>query len=346
MEGDEEDPLVFPNLVTTFEEVLFNFFLNNYSLNTIYIYLLDDLPLFKYYKHLDKDLDNNKNACADFLQEGGEYTDLTEICGKLIRNLHNISQKVEDVDIDNTKRCKYLKYWLYDNILTLGIRNNEWILNQKWQDELEKHTNIDCRHEPCYESKDFHIMDIIVDFYEYYHRTDDMEHAEKKTDAHRRFIKFFKEIFTKYKSMENMCLNQNGPEKLCKKFRECDENCRSFLSTIEPKVKKYLEVEAKSYNVLEQFKQTFGVLIEKASGNIGSSIGVSAGSMAGISFISLILYKFTPFGSFVRPFIINKIGNFKYLEGENDMLAHSHQMMELNSNKRRYNFAYHSVTNS
>ncbi|SCO65542.1 VIR protein [Plasmodium vivax] len=327
---DDEDSLVFPDIETTFDK---------------YKHLLDDLPLFKYYKHLDEDLRSYNNACAEFPQKSDAHIHLTDICKKLVRNLHNISQNDSYNNIDKNKRCKYLKYWLYDYILTYNTPNNDWILNEKWQNELEKRGDIDCEFESCYKNKDFHIMDIIVDFYEYYNRNDDKEHVEKQ-NARRGFIQFFKENYKIYKSMEKKCLNQKEPVELCKKFHECDKKCRSFLSTIEPIVKEQLEVEAKSYNVLDQLKQTFEVLIDKASSNIGSSIGVSAGSMAGISFISLILYKFTPFGSFVRPFIPKKIGNFNYLEGEIENLAHSHQMMELYSNKRRYNFAYHSATNS
>ncbi|CAG9483856.1 unnamed protein product [Plasmodium vivax] len=306
---------------------------------------LQELPLFKNYKQLNDDnLGGYANMCSDLMHGHDVDLGLVQLCRKLERNLQDISNGEKYADITNDKkRCTYLKYWFFDNFLTLHDWKDVWKISDKWKALTEKHSYIKCNFDENYNNSKYLMMDIIVDFYEYYNNKD-INEVQGKMEARRGFVNYFKEYYDTYKQIEQSCCTDTSSS-LCKKFHECDEQCRTFLDGLMPKVEAHIEAEKKSLQIFEELKKIPKFITEHLGSNGGSAVDAILAVLIGLSFMFLILYKYTPLGDRVRLHIFKKKRKWKNLDEEVDRLYHSYETQQGHSNNRKYTIAYNSFPN-
>ncbi|EDL42890.1 variable surface protein Vir24-related [Plasmodium vivax] len=251
---------------------------------------LRELPLFKNYEKLNhENLGAYANMCSDLTQDHDENHDLVALCRKLKRNLHDISNGKKYTDISYDKRCTYLKYWFFDNFSTFHDWKDVSKISDKWNALTEKHSHINCNFDANYNNSKYLIMDIIVDFYEYYHNKDIKEVSDQMS-AYRAFVYYFQENNNTYKHIEKFCLTDTSSA-LCKKFQECNEHCRTFLDSLMPKVEAHIEAEKKSLQIFEELKKIPKFITEHLGSNGGSAVDAILAVLIGLSFMFLILYK-------------------------------------------------------
>ncbi|VUZ93245.1 PIR protein [Plasmodium vivax] len=305
---------------------------------------LRELPLFKNYEKLNhENLGAYANMCSDLTQDHDENHDLVALCRKLKRNLHDISNGKKYTDISYDKRCTYLKYWFFDNFSTFHDWKDVSKISDKWNALTEKHSHINCNFDANYNNSKYLIMDIIVDFYEYYHNKDIKEVSDQMS-AYRAFVYYFQENNNTYKHIEKFCLTDTSSA-LCKKFQECNEHCRTFLDSLMPKVEAHIEAEKKSLQIFEELKKIPKFITEHLGSNGGSAVDAILAVLIGLSFMFLILYKYTPLGDRVRFHIFKKKRKWKNLDEEVDRLYHSYETQQGHSNNRKYTIAYNSFPN-
>ncbi|CAI7717854.1 PIR protein [Plasmodium vivax] len=305
---------------------------------------LQELPLFKNYEKLNhEDLGRYSNMCPDLMHGHDVDLGLVALCRKLKRNLHDISNEEKYTDITHDKRCTYLKYWFLDNFLTFHDWKDVSKISDKWNAATGRQPHIKCKFDANYKNREYLMMDIIVDFYEYFHNKD-INKAHEKMEAYRGFIDYFQENYNTYERIEQSCRTDTSSD-LCTKFKECNGHCRTFLDSMMPKVKEHIEAEKKSLQIFEELKKIPKYITEHLGSSRGSTVGAILAVLIGLSFMFLILYKYTPLGDRVRLHIFKKKRKWKNLDEEVDRLYHSYETQQGHSNNRKYTIAYNSFPN-
>ncbi|SBT54916.1 PIR Superfamily Protein [Plasmodium ovale wallikeri] len=185
------------------------------------------LDWYKFYEELNKSCTEKENtdSCDGISFSELKGYELTSLLKKLFCNLKctlkpqelfaNELAKLKD------KHCIYIKYWLYDTILTSNFQNSEI---ESIFGFLEKHKNngiIDESSEkPCnfykLSIKDIEDIRNIYAYAEIFHKTETDNYGKISKD--REYLNYFKKGFDLYKKSKIKCAI--GNDEYCKEFNE------------------------------------------------------------------------------------------------------------------------------
>nr|AFD10481.1 variable surface protein vir 21 [Plasmodium vivax] len=185
--------------------------------------------LFNFYKKFNSDCKTIKDElfCKDDLINGVNEN-VKDIFKKLMRNMNKLSKKNdEDYDIiDNgnyiNKRCIYLKYWLYDIILTKKIDQSSI---SKFFDELSQNkgkvtsNNIKCE---IYKLSLSEIKDIkkLYDYFVFFDGYKFVKHIINEKIYNNRYLDYLKGAIDVYKKTEIECSKNENKREYCNEFDE------------------------------------------------------------------------------------------------------------------------------
>ncbi|SBS89395.1 PIR Superfamily Protein [Plasmodium ovale curtisi] len=319
---------------------------------------LEDFYLYKFYEEFNKenDIDDHNSYCNSHFttfEDGG--LSINDLCAKLRRNFSKLSNI--DPSLSKQDGCRYLKFWLNDQIISYEYNYNIISpLMEKWDtfeslsssegncgsdDILEDYYNSDVY---SINSEAFYVMEIIFEYL-------------KKGDAIRKTVNiqningilndikdsYITDNFPVYNKIKDKCSKSNSGH-LCKIYNKCKNQYGEQLLELERKIGIYRIAEAAEIERSRLAKELSDV--SRSSSTSGGSI--AAGficSFLGLLLSSLILYKFTPFGAWLRRKMGRKEHMWNNIEEEVDKFQNNPKSFNRKSKNRPYNIIYHSVQN-
>ncbi|SBS99975.1 PIR Superfamily Protein [Plasmodium ovale curtisi] len=309
------------------------------------------------------DLDNSKQFCQYVTSISKNYPGIEEVCWEVASHLHHIGKNIVD---DNTaeKYCSYLKYFLYDKIIkNYDVSKYSLIISYfhiPWNTIISDgyFTKKDsCR--PLFPNNNLYYYDKWKEIFDYCTNYNYIREKLSAKDvcakSYCQYIDRNKDLYTEFMTVctiedDNNCTpflkdcRKNNPSKILD-LPECEEYKRSRddrLNTAD--------------EVTEQELLTGGSDSQKASFDLSTSMSTPSPSYSNSAILtifptlavlgtSLLMYKLTPFGSWLRPHLqrMTKISNSSNKEGRQS--PYETEYNDINSNDVSYNIAYYSGEN-
>ncbi|SBT02427.1 PIR Superfamily Protein [Plasmodium ovale curtisi] len=278
---------------------------------------LDSLPSNIGYYLLDK-----KYVGTEF----GQYCDLLKsefatnheihsLCSKFLRNFDKIiSQFVRDRD-DAKEDCKSLNYWLYDSGMKISSDNivND-ITSSNIITKLHDVWNAFNTNKYCdiqyykIEKTDFYSMKTLYDYARDYVtiKSKIMNSDNKCSEVYHDYIEKGKEA---YRDINIMCMGENiqegVPSQICPEFKYIKKiNGDEDLSKLTCKKTEIIPIQEEEEGDPQLVQQGLGESVSDGTSS-STAMGIIF-PFLGITLILFMLYKFTPFGPFLRSYLIKK----------------------------------------
>ncbi|SBT55120.1 PIR Superfamily Protein [Plasmodium ovale wallikeri] len=327
---------------------------------------LKDKELFKFYNKFSN-ICIDKSDFPDICNDDSSYNSVDPSVRKLYtqfeRNLRVINDNnghyFKDMTTDKDKRCIYLRYWFYDRVVQEDYkirdvnkffeawksRQNDVCINCGCNFSIMKWTEV-------YNVKKFY--DLLL----FYGKTDDIVTNKKDEIADSKYCTYLKNAYVFYTLREIQYPDNKGAY--------CEEVDKYIKNNIHEDQLKELTCNSEKNG--EEVPDTEGSLasnaLQKGSsseyGDKGRALTTGKddtnalvspsntvitlfGKFFGVSLISLILYRFTTFGPWVKHRMrkMNIIWNNIKDESIN-VLLNKHKSLVMYSNTRPYNIAYHT----
>ncbi|SBT84408.1 PIR protein [Plasmodium ovale] len=242
---------------------------------------------------------------------------LSKICATGIKFLNHLKEKYDTYRDDG---CKYLYYWLYVDVLNRNtpIENTLILykdLNKKFNDDNDGLKTLDNYINKMNENT----SDKIVKLIDIYKKFDEFE---KEFQIAERTVKCTSEcidLFTKY--IEE-CVNGYDYE-FCKELKNFRERYNVFVQKVLYCEEQYLLPSVEIFDTVSMILIPFFLIIVA-------------------SLILPILYKFTPFGSWIHSRICKKKDILDNINEEESHLSHTYDSEINKSKNRNYNIVYNS----
>ncbi|SBT02154.1 PIR Superfamily Protein [Plasmodium ovale curtisi] len=319
---------------------------------------LKDEELFTFYNKFDNVCGphgQNRNVC----NEEDEYSSVDNSVKDLYKNLvcnlkilkDNSSHYFHGLNSDKKKRCLYLRYWFYDRVVSKKYGFSEVNKYFETWDKIGKDISEECE---CKFVKigrnEIYKLKQMYDAILLYGKKDKFEKLSKL-----KYCYNIRNYYIVYGLQEGMC--SENDDAFCNEIKEyikeyVDENVLDSLScTTAKEVIELTEEERKTVEWLLRVNPLGPKGQDEASSGMqGSSshtvIGIFA-SAFGLFLLSLILYKFTPFGPWISPRMKNYQRMWNKIIGKNyGSLLDNSESQQIESDNIRYNIAYHSERNS
>ncbi|SBS92960.1 PIR Superfamily Protein [Plasmodium ovale curtisi] len=311
----------------------------------------------------NKDVNSSKHFCQNISSVINQYPGIKEVCWEVASYLNYIGKKTLDSNTAKTY-CSYLNYLLYDKIINSNVDSNHskiiYYIHTPWRRIIS---------EPDFYKKDicqpiFRNMDK-----EYYAKWKKMfdycanstyiqEKLSPKDSCAKSYCKYIDENKELYSHLTDVCSIQNKNE--CPPFfKDCEKNIPSYILNL-PQCEEYKKSGESSHVTDEEVtgKASAGTLrtIQEIPLDSSPSMNQSSSSYSNTAMLttfptltilvaSLLMYKLTPFGSWLRPHLqrMTKINNF--LDEEDTQLSYTSEYNDINSNNESYNIAYFSGEN-
>ncbi|SBT02569.1 PIR Superfamily Protein [Plasmodium ovale curtisi] len=329
---------------------------------------LEDLFLYKYYKKIseDGDIETDKLYCESIIQFKDEFSgvQIYDLCAKLRRNFKIISANNDD-KLSEEDTCRYLKLWLNDEIIHYRFDNNTILsIKENW-DNIKSESNF--THENCNDdflnngndnfisrNKDaFQVIEIICEYRKLTNgdiKIPDMNEWNVIRNSLRNEYIF--DNFSTYKKISEECSGENTTPSLCSIYNKCKSKYKERLIELENKInqeniaveKQILNAEVAERSFLSKLREVgriFGIDELMTSGSTTSITVI--GLLVGIFLLLLILYKFTPFGSF----LISRIRKMKRMlnkedEEPDELFLYTCESESNNMDRSPYRMSYQS----
>ncbi|CAI7723933.1 PIR protein [Plasmodium vivax] len=342
---------------------------------------IQNSDFYTIYKEFDNQCDsaNNRDVCYNgSIEELSQFPKVTKLLKKLYGNLHKIFSSVArhrniyfgNANTDDEKLCCiYLKYWLYDQIITEGLDANEI---KKLFEGWEKHVKDEINYyslKPCiFHNLNRDEINKIKNIYAF--NTLLYPNAEKfENCAHNecKYMEYFGEGLNELNNSINNCYSNIPSVNYCNELNEYLNICKaddkyagtSIYHEYNEKVlgsgKKYpLSVEEYENQLLLIYVKNKNWIyygknahLFNPKNKIITAVASATFSVVGISTIFFYLYKNTSFGS---RFFNRKGKNKKILvdidDKERNTLIYTSNNKQNPSKNREYTMAYQTLKNS
>ncbi|SBT30688.1 PIR Superfamily Protein [Plasmodium ovale wallikeri] len=321
--------------------------------------------LFKFYEVFNNEVveEKDRQYCSgiipsDLFSEGNAAIDL---CAKLRRNFQILSDTEEK--LQKTDGCRYLKFWFNDQLISYAFPFNSISpIKDNWEN-IENSVNIirKCDNEDIVEYQEddivrhnndaFYVMEIIYEYLKNSNGISTDGFGQDLNDIRNEIrISYITDNSEVYKTIKDSC-DSNSSSMLCKIYEKCKTEHSIELGKLENKIVAQIESQKGggrlSYvDPTTEMKEMASIFSGLENSESSSSAGTIATSfifvIMGILCILLILYKFTPFGSWIRPLIRRKKKIWENIEDENDEFLHFSEDTRVLPNNRQYKIAYGS----
>ncbi|SBT02662.1 PIR Superfamily Protein [Plasmodium ovale curtisi] len=310
--------------------------------------------------HNDEDTYEYKH-CSLVQYEGISYLLLKMFISKVLTNLIRISNNkinfFQGIDFDENQVCAYFKYWFLDYILYREFKDNDIeILFQKLGEEKENFVKADCE---FYTMKlnEIKIMKKVYDYYAFYHAYKGEHEKMIEGISKSKYCEYIKSGILYSDYYNSTCTKSHYSDKsLCKEFNNYIRNHIKFeinkLSSIKCVADQSPLIEDKQleykFSEDKQLPESQDTVVDSQTsegpGLTGSSMStVLSVSFVGTFFVLFLLYKFTPFSSFLRPQIQRMKRLWKNEKQETkELLINNYETEDSDSENKGYNITYHS----
>ncbi|SBT58568.1 PIR Superfamily Protein [Plasmodium ovale wallikeri] len=326
----------------------------------------DDFSCELYTDRIHKELESNANLdsskefCQYVTSISNSYPGIEKVCWEVASHLNHIGKNI--LDDNNAKTyCSYLKYLLYDKIIkNYDVSKYSLIISYfeiPWNRIISRYGFYNkeiCR--PV-----FHNM-----ANEYYHKWKEMfdyctnyTYIRSKLSAKDTCAKSYCQYIDRHKNLytELMTICTIEDDNNCTPFfTDCQKNNPSEILDL-PECEEYKRSRDDQLNtadgVSKQELSTGESDSQEASLDLSTSMSTSSPSYSNSAMLtifptlsvlatSLLMYKLTPFGSWLRPHLqrMTKSSNSSNKESRQSPYA-----TEYNSNDASYNIAYYSGEN-
>ncbi|SBS91481.1 PIR Superfamily Protein [Plasmodium ovale curtisi] len=325
---------------------------------------LNDEELFNFYSKFNKVCSTeskNSNICSENNIYTGVDASVRDLYKSLIGNLKLLYEKTDNeyfrnMNQDNYKRCIYLRYWFYDQLVNKKFDNTKVKTFFKWWKESAKNIFHDCKCDFDEMKKDniFNLKRMYDVVLLYGKNSNKLSERIKKLPDHK-YCNYIKNSYIWYDLAQTTCSDET--DAYCKQINNYIKNNMDVQKLTELQCNS----ERKAIVITEDEQKVvdWGLAInplvpkgqnEASSGMQGSSSHIVIGIFAsafGLFLLSLILYKFTPFGPWISPRMKNYQRMWNKIIGNNyGSLLDNPESQQIESDNIRYNIAYHSERNS
>ncbi|SBT84621.1 PIR protein [Plasmodium ovale] len=311
----------------------------------------------------NEDENGSKHFCNSASLNIRKYTSIKKICWKVASQLNYIGKILLD---DNKMKtyCSYLNYLLYDEI----IKNNEVTNHAKTIVSFRTPWNTVIS-DPNFSKKDFcrlvfHNMD--KEYYEkwkkmfdyctnYKHILEELLSKNTCANSYCKYIDENKDLFEEFTKVCSIRTNNVCPPF----FEDCKQNIPSNILDL-PQCKEYKksgessqvtdegvtrQASADTLSTLQETPLDSSPPMNQSSTSYSNTAMLTTFPTLTILVGSLLMYKLTPFGSWLRPHLqrMTKINNISDEEGT--QLSYTSEYNDINSNEGSYNIAYYSGEN-
>ncbi|SBT83068.1 PIR protein [Plasmodium ovale] len=311
----------------------------------------------------NEDVKSYANYCDYISSIYGIYPGIEQLCLNVALYLNNIGKKALD---DNTEKtyCSYVKYLLYDEIIkNKEITKHYEILisfSTPWytiisDGNFSKMDN--CRQE---------FLKIPIHYYEKWKTMFDYcinyapikEQLSFKNSCAKSYCQYIDENKDLYTEFKELCTNQ-GDYYCPSFFQECKKNipnnilvllaCEEYKKSLQPQKNTIEEVtgqaSADTLHTSHEDLPDSSNHMESSSSSHSNTVVLNIFPTLSVLVTSLLMYKLTPFGSWLRPHLqrITKISNSSGKDSR--QLPYASEYIDINSNEESYNIAYYSGEN-
>ncbi|SBT55730.1 PIR Superfamily Protein [Plasmodium ovale wallikeri] len=280
---------------------------------------------------------------------------------KLVNNLKRIGneEKMNLLEIDNKENqvCTYFKYWFLDQILDKGF-NDDHIekLFEKLDEKKGNFVKANCEFYPM-KLYDIMIMKKIYNYYAFYHAYNGEQEKIIREISKSKYCENIKNgiIYSDY--YDSTCSRSPYNNKgICKEFNNYIKNHIKFeknkLSSIKCAADQSPLIEDKQleYKISDdkQLTESEDAEIDSQTTEDSGLTGSSMATVLPVSFVGtfsvlFLLYKFTPFRSFLNPQIQRMKSLWKNEDQEaNELLINNYETEDSDTENKEYNITYHS----
>ncbi|SBT59544.1 PIR Superfamily Protein [Plasmodium ovale wallikeri] len=323
--------------------------------------IIKELPLNKFYAALDNDNHTNytPKLCSGLQQSSSEDKDsFFDLCKKLEFKLNNFLNIKEQCNgIPDEQVCEYFNYWLGNEI-------NEIDPNSNNVSAIEFACNLSytalAKQECSYSAGKFKNKDFL-NMKNFFHYTENLEAIYKipheftilndtfYCDYINDSVKKYNDIIKNGSCQNINCTYYNElirfKEKFIAYYVSLNKKCSGTIKCIRKSKEEFESLCAPLPGSSAQHNQTYSQLPETPGDNsmsIPNVIIAVVCTILLIGFFFLFLYKFSPFGSWLRPKIGRKKRILDDIEDNEDEYLNNSVDININSNNNRYNITYHS----
>ncbi|SBT55883.1 PIR Superfamily Protein [Plasmodium ovale wallikeri] len=263
----------------------------------------------------DSNIENGvyKSQCESILNcsESGNSNPLLDICSKSLYYLYSLKQN-RNISLNSREGCIYLSYRLYKDLISVG--NHDYTTSKF-------HSKINV-YDDTYDECDGLIEDINQDVFQKYEN-----------------------LISLYVQLGKILIPSKGPD--CVVAKNCADSYNNYVKEC------YKNTDDAFCNELENVRTKYyetmitvtcpGVpktLPSTKPHNIAAIIITPLVILLIITFIIFILYKFTPYASWIDFLIRRKKRMWNNLDNETYELSHSSDSPKRNSGNENYHIAY------
>ncbi|CAI7721727.1 PIR protein [Plasmodium vivax] len=304
--------------------------MNVFSLFLQHLFIQNS-DFYTIYKEFDNQCDsaNNRDVCYNgSIEELSQFPKVTKLLKKLYGNLHKIFSSVArhrniyfgNANPDDKKFCcTYLKYWLYDKIITEGLDGNEI---KKLFEGWEKHVKDEINYyslKPCiFHNLNRDEINKIKNIYAFntllYPNAEKFETCNKNVCE---YMDYFGEGLNELNNSINNCYSKLWSENYCNEFNEYLNVCNAddkyagtsiyqqdkeevfgvgkrYALSVEKHENQLLPIYVKNKNWIYYGKNAH---LFNPKYKIITAVASTTFSVVGIFTIFFYLYKYTSFGS-------------------------------------------------
>ncbi|SBT59562.1 PIR Superfamily Protein [Plasmodium ovale wallikeri] len=310
-----------------------------------------------------ENVERSKHFCQNVKYFISKYPGIEKLCWEVASYLSYIGNKLSD---DNKVKtyCSYVKYLLYDEIIkNKEITNHYEILisfNIPWNTiisngDFNKKDN--CR--PEFPNIPIHYDEKWKKMFDYCLNYDPIQKKLSSENScaksYCQYIDKNKGLYTEFKAL---CANQD--EYYCPSFfQECEKNipneildlpaCAEYKKSLQPQQDALEEVTGQAsgdtHHTSPEDHPASSDHMESSSSLHSNTAMLTIFPTLSVLVTSLLMYKVTPFGSWLRPHLqrMTKISNSSVKESIQSL--YPTEYIDINSNEGSYNIAYYSGEN-
>ncbi|SBT52568.1 PIR Superfamily Protein [Plasmodium ovale wallikeri] len=274
-----------------------------------------------------------KNAMPEDTRKHGEILKNCFIIKKYLQNF------IRDESCNSGQCCSYMNYWLNEK---MG-RNNLSLIESEFDiyNNYIAYYNGSYNKKICESNKFFIRTDIFEEMkklYNLYGLYNNLETTSSHTNSK---CKELKSCVTHYNRMLKKCKHP-GDSNFCKALRNFKEifSPDKFVSISECE-KDFGDLKLKEPQDLPELDvQQVDFLYIQRNQELSRR-----GLLAGISLLFLLSYKFTPFGKWIRSVLLrkNSIKYYETEEGTQDILSHTYNHTNIDTEDITHNMRYHAA---
>ncbi|SBT57279.1 PIR Superfamily Protein [Plasmodium ovale wallikeri] len=282
---------------------------------------------------------------------------ISKVLTNLIRISYNKIITFREINFDEEQICTNFKYWFLDYILYREYNDTDIEeLFQKMDEKKENFVKANCE---FYTMKlnEIKIMKRIYDYYAFYHTYVGKHEKIIEKISNSPYCEKIKSGILYSDYYHTTCTQSHYSDKsLCKEFNNYIKNHIDFekdkLSSIKcvGDQRSLFEDEQLEYEFSEnkQLPESEGAEVDSQTTEDSGLTGSSMATVLPVSFVGtfsvlFLLYKFTPFRSFLHPQIQRMNNLWKNEDQETEeLLINNYETEDFDSENKEYNITYHS----